>query len=165
MTKESAPPEQDSQEQAEPVSQATAQEHETLKKERDEWKDKCLRIAADFENYKKRSIKDREQWQQLITTKVLGDVLAIVDDVERAVAAEQDGAQGLQVMYQQLLSLLQAYNVQEITEVAAFNPELHEAVTQVPSQEHASGAIIEVLQKGYRLGDVVLRPAKVAIAQ
>lgn len=138
---------------------------ETLTRERDDWKDKCLRMAADYENFKKRTAKERIQWQQLITGKVLQDVISLVDDVDRAESAQADPAQALQVLHKQLTSLLQSYNVTEMRDVTQFNPMLHEAVAHVPSEKHASGEVIEVLQKGYLIGQDVLRPAKVAVAQ
>lgn len=147
------------------TEQAEQSELEKITQERDEWKDKCLRLAADFENFKKRSSKDRAHWQQLITGKVLTDVLTVVDNVERALAASDQPAEALTVMHKQLMDVLKLYNVREIVEVEIFDPSLHEAVAHVASAEYESGAIIEVLQKGYRVGDTILRVAKVAVAQ
>lgn len=151
------------EEQVEHAPEVT--ELEALAGERDEWKDKCLRLAADFENFKKRTAKERIQWQQLITGKVLKDVIALVDDVDRARKAQADPAQAVEVLHKQLISLLQSYNVTEMQEVSHFDPTFHEAVAHVPSEEHESGDVIEVLQKGYFIGTDVLRPAKVAVAQ
>lgn len=142
-----------------------ATELQAVAKDRDEWKDKCLRIAADYENFKKRTAKERIQWQQLITGKVLQDVIGLVDDVDRAQSAKADSASALQVLHKQLTSVLTNYNVTAMTDVTHFNPQFHEAVAHVPSDKHQSGEIIEVLQKGYLIGNEVLRPAKVAVAQ
>ncbi len=138
---------------------------QTITRERDDWKDKCLRLAADYENFKKRTAKERIQWQQLITGKILQDILMLADDIDRARSAQADPAQALDVLSKQLNSLLQSYNVTEMRDVTHFNPLYHEAVAHVPSEKHASGDIIEVLQKGYLIGNDVLRPAKVAVAQ
>lgn len=136
-----------------------------LERERDEWKNKCLRLAADYDNFKKRISKEKIQWQQLITGKILKDVISLLDDIDRAKSAHASPQEALDVIHKQLLSLLSAYNVTEMRDITHFNPLYHEAVAHVPSAKHTSGDIVEVLQKGYLIGDEVLRPAKVAVAQ
>ena len=84
---------------------------QNLTRERDEWKDKCLRLAADYENFKKRTAKERIQWQQLITGKVLQEILMLADDIDRARSAQADQIPALDVISKQLNSLLQSYNV------------------------------------------------------
>ncbi len=148
--------------QQEPVAE---RELEAITRDRNEWKDKCLRLAADYDNFKKRTAKEHIQWQQLITSKILRDVLGALDDVERAQTAQADSLQALDVLHKQLTSLLQSYNVTEMRDIKRFDPLYQEAVAHVPSNTHASGDVIEVLQKGYFIGDEVLRPAKVAVAQ
>ncbi|MGE0010439.1 MAG: nucleotide exchange factor GrpE [Candidatus Babeliales bacterium] len=156
---------QELEEQAASELQEEQTELQKVTQERDEWKDKCLRLAADYDNFKKRTAKERIQWQQLITGKVLQDVLSLLDDVDRATSAKADPQQALQVLHKQLSSLLQSHNVKEMTDIKHFDPLFHEAVAHVPSDKHTSGDIIEVLQKGYYIGNEVLRPAKVAVAQ
>lgn len=134
--------------------------------EKDEWKDRCLRTAADFENFKRRSEKERIQWITNTQSSVLADVLDIVDDFERALAQPADQSrEGFELIYKSLQKILQKYGVQEIKEVAEFDPNLHEAIMQVESADHQAGQIVQVLQKGYRFKEQILRPAKVSVAK
>jgi molecular chaperone GrpE len=134
--------------------------------EKDEWKDRCLRTAADFENFKRRSEKERIQWITNTQSSVLADVLDIVDDFERALAQPADQSrEGFELIYKSLQKILQKYGVQEIKEVAEFDPNLHEAIMQVESTDHQAGQIVQVLQKGYRFKEQILRPAKVSVAK
>lgn len=135
--------------------------------QKDEWKDRCLRTAAEFENYKRRSEKERVSWITNSQAGVLGDLLEVVDDFERAMAAKDEHATapGFELIYKSFQKLLHKYGVQEITETTEFDPTLHEAIMQVESADHQSGQIVQVLQKGYRFKDQILRPAKVSVAK
>ncbi len=138
------------------------------------WRDRCLRVTADFENYKKRAEKERTQWAKLAQSSILLDLLTIVDDFDRALNYVQANPvpeeaqpliEGFLLTHKALVKLLQKYGVTEIEEHEIFDPSIHEATMQVDSPEHISGAIVAVLQKGYRLKDEVLRPAKVSVAK
>ncbi len=137
------------------------------------WKDRALRISADFENYKRRTDKEKAQWAKSNQSIILNDLLTIVDDFDRALeTAHQHPATsefnswlaGFEMTSKELKKLLQKYDVQEIKDGEIFNPQIHEAVMQVESPDHISGSIVKVLQKGYTFKGDVLRPAKVSVA-
>ncbi|CAN5173869.1 nucleotide exchange factor GrpE [soil metagenome] len=135
--------------------------------QKDEWKDRCLRTAAEFENFKRRSEKERVQWITNTQSAILNDVIDLADDFERAFANNDPSAslEGFQIIYKSLQKILNKYGVQEIKEVAEFDPTIHEAIMQVESADHQAGQIVQVLQKGYRFKDQILRPAKVSVAK
>lgn len=138
-----------------------------------EWRDRAMRINAEFENYKKRTERDREQWIKIAQSNILHDLLAIVDDFDRALAtahAQENAAnnilvQGFELTKKSMDKLLAKYDVHEIKDNTIFNPEFHEAIMSVESPNHKHGDIVSVLQKGYMLKDQVLRPGKVSVAQ
>ncbi len=138
------------------------------------WKDRSLRISADFENYKKRTEREKEQWIRMAQSNILHDILEIADDFDRALAQAQAMSstdalktmiEGIELTKKSLDKLLAKYDVKEIKDMSQFNPELHEAVMQVQTSEKPAGLIVNVLQKGYLFKGSVLRPAKVAVAQ
>ena len=141
-------------------------------KKKNEYLDGWQRAQADFANYKKRVERDRQQMQQNANGNVVRRYLAILDDLERALANQpQDGegaawASGIELVYRKWLNALDADGVKPMeAEDQIFDPILHEAITQEESSDHESGEIIEVVQTGYMIGDRVLRPAKVRVAQ
>jgi molecular chaperone GrpE len=138
------------------------------------WKEKFLRVTADFQNFTRRSEKERSDWAHHAQAGVLKELLPIIDDLERAL--QELGKQeqqpeiasvitGLTMIHQAFGKVLTKFGVKEITDTATFNPDLHEALMTVESSELASGAIVAVLQKGYMMHDTVLRHAKVSVAQ
>jgi molecular chaperone GrpE len=138
------------------------------------WKDRCLRITADFDNFKKRTEREKSSWIKMTQANILHDLLVIVDDFERAVEEAKKNPshedfsvwfQGFELTNKSLQKLLQKYDVQEIKDHDIFNPQYHEAVMQVDSSDHISGSIVAVLQKGYLFKGEVLRPAKVSVAK
>ncbi len=153
-------------------------EHEELEHQLQEcqeqlshWKDQFMRIAADFENFKKRLEKERAQTFRIIKGNILLDILPIVDNFERALTTKQETddtkvvLQGFEMIYKELCKMLEKQGVKKIDSCESFNPELHEAVMRVPSDKHNSGEIVEILQKGYMIDKEVLRPAKVSVAE
>lgn len=142
--------------------------------QRDEWKDRALRVTADFENYKKRMAKDQAHLYHTLQADVLRGVLEIVDNFDHALgqhdekqipAEVQSWIEGFVLIHKDVAKFLEKSGVKEITEISSFDPLLHEAIGQMPSDDHESGDIVKVVQKGYMLGDKVLRPAKVMVAQ
>lgn len=137
-----------------------------------EWKDKYLHLNADFQNFKRRQEKDQAAWRHAIKVSFLGDLLAIIDNVDRAMA-EAEKAQddtrawfeGFVMIQKQMKKFLDTHGVKEIEVSETFDPHLHEALMHVESKDHKSGTVVQVLQKGYMLNDKVLRPAHVSIAQ
>lgn len=135
--------------------------------------EKLTRLGADFDNFKRRTEKDRVHWigsgQQLI----LKDIITIVDDFERAVSQVSNQAgnpelkvwfSGFDMIHKSLVKLLSKYGVTVMPDADQFDPEKHEALMSVASDK-APGTIMQVLEKGYMLHDKVLRPAKVSVAQ
>lgn len=161
------------QENNQPMNQESAENcAEQLKEclvQKDEWKDRCIRAAAEFENYKKRTEKEKLLWISSAQSSVLTDVLNIVDDFDRAFSQpagdDQKSREGFELIYKSLQKMLEKYGVQEITEIGEFDPNLHEAIMQVESADHKPGDIVQILQKGYMFKGQVLRPAKVSVAK
>jgi len=138
-----------------------------------EWTDKYLSLTADFQNYKKRVTQERTDWAYDAQKSVLLDLLAVIDNFERALQQEKKREEeahvawlaGFEMIYQSLEKILAKYGVQEITDFSAFNPKYHEALVQVESDKHKAGDIVQVLQKGYLMHDKVIRPAIVSVAK
>jgi molecular chaperone GrpE len=129
------------------------------------------RSQADFMNYKKRIEREQIQMRQDASMRVIRRFLEVVDDLDRAMAnlpADSAGAEwmtGIDLVYRKLMNILESEGVTEMkVEGQQFDPNLHEAISLSPSPDHESGQIIEVLQKGYMIGDRVLRPAQVRVA-
>lgn len=147
---------------------------ESCQQELQKWKENCMRVSADLENFRRRMEKERSRWMDLAQAKVVGDILSIVDNFEAVLnqTEKKELSEDLKkwfdgfAMINTLLSkTLQDHGLQEIIENEQFDPELHEAVSQIDSQDHESGEIVQVLQKGYRFKDQVLRPSKVSVAK
>lgn len=160
--------------QEQPVNQVEDQ-LAACHKETAEWKDKSMRIQADFENYKRRAEKERAQLFYSVKAEIVLPLLAIVDDVERALADAhskerthdmQAWLDGFILIGKSLTKMLDSFGVTPIADTAEFDPTKHEAIMSAPATEqHPAGSIVAVLQKGYMLNGNVLRPAKVSVAQ
>jgi molecular chaperone GrpE len=132
-----------------------------------------LHIAADFDNWKKRARKDQTDGELRMKESVLCNFLEIVDSLERATALWADGKEtdaksvrdGVELVLRQFLSKLQHYDVKPMAAAGVpFDPRMHEAVSQVPSADVTPGSVLHELQKGYLIGDKLLRPAMVVVA-
>lgn len=137
-----------------------------------EWKDKFIRLLSDFQNFKKRLSKEQASQARMMQADVLLDMLVILDNFDRALqerpeqnAEIKSWADGFELIRKYLYKVFEKYGVKEMESFDEFKPEFHEAVMHVESSKHEPGSIVEVLQKGYLIGDMVLRPAKVSIAQ
>lgn len=135
---------------------------------RDEYLNDLKRLAADFENYRKRAVRDQENLVARAHERLVKELLPVLDDLERALqaAAEHEEAkleEGVRLVHRELRDVLVREGLVEIATDGRFDPHVHEALLQQPS-EAEEGSVIEVLQKGYRLGDRVLRPARVVVA-
>jgi len=142
---------------------------EALRAERDEYLEHLKRVAADFENYRKRAARDQESLVARAAERLVRELLPVLDDLERALqAAEQheeaELEEGVRLVHRQLADALRKEGLEEIPTEGKFDPHLHEALLAQPA-EAEEGTVIEVLQKGYRLGDRVLRPARVVVAE
>ena len=148
----------------EPVEQQEEQQPEQ------EVDDRLLRLAADFENYKKRATRERLEYVALANERLVKDLLPILDDLERALeaAAEHEEAkleEGVRLVHRSLAHLLEREGLKQIDAEGVFDPHVHEALLAQPSEEHESGDVLDVIQKGYRLGDRVIRPARVIVSE
>jgi molecular chaperone GrpE len=126
------------------------------------------RLAAEFENYKKRTAREQTALSARASERLVKELLPIVDDLERALEAAEEHEEakleeGVRLVHRQLASALEREGLAEIETNGKFDPHVHEALLSQPS-EADEGSVIEVLQKGYRLGDRVLRPARVVVA-
>jgi molecular chaperone GrpE len=138
-----------------------------------ELKDKWLRSVAEFENYRKRTLKERAELILNGGEKVITAILPVIDDMERAIengAKTEDPTvlrEGMELIYQKFLKTLESQGVSKIkTEDADFDTDLHEAVAMVPGMgDDKKGKVIDCLQQGYKLNDKVIRHAKVAVGQ
>ena len=140
-----------------------------VERERDEYLNDLKRVAADFENYRKRVARDQEGLAARAHERLVKELLPVLDDLERALeaAAEQEEAkleEGVRLVHRELVEALAREGLVEVETDGKFDPHVHEALLSQPSEEE-DGAVIEVLQKGYRLGDRVLRPARVVVSQ
>ena len=140
----------------------------SLQAERDELKDRMLRIAAEFENYKKRSRKEQTDGEARVRESLLKEMLEIVDNLERATAVKADAEtllKGVNLVLRMFQNKLERHDVRPFeVKGQPFDPRLHEAVSQVPSTDVPPGSVATELQKGYRIGDKLLRAAMVAVA-
>jgi len=144
---------------------------ETLKRERDDYYDRLLRKTAEFDNYRRRTDRQRAELSQQIAGDVLETLLPIVDDFERALQAEagpEAGTykKGVELIYKQLQDLLARRGVTAIEAVGQpFDPQFHQAITYESSPGKAEGEVIEEVRRGYMLGERLLRPAMVKVAR
>jgi molecular chaperone GrpE len=143
-----------------------------LEAERNEAKDRMLRIAAEFENWKKRARVTQAEAEAAARERVLRDVLDIADNLERAAEHAGDGAvdgpsilKGVTLVLRLLQQKLERYEVRPFeAKGQAFDPRVHEAISRVESADVPSGAVAIELQKGYRIGEKLLRPAMVSVS-
>jgi molecular chaperone GrpE len=140
-----------------------------LEQERDELIGDLKRVAADFDNYRKRALRDQEALVARAHERLVKELLPVVDDLERALVAaegheEAKLEEGVRLVHRELRDALAKEGLVEIETDGEFDPHVHEALLTQPSGE-GDGAILQVIQKGYRLGDRVLRPARVVVSQ
>ena len=148
-------------------------ELEQLKAEKAELNDRFLRLFSEFDNYKKRVSKEKLDLIATASEKVIVSLLPVIDDFERAIAANEkveDIAavkEGFNLIYNKLVQIMKRFDVEEIqAKGEEFNTDFHEAVTHFPAQnEEDKGKVIDVTEKGYKLKDKVIRYAKVVVGQ
>jgi molecular chaperone GrpE len=139
-----------------------------LQAERDQLFDRLQRLAAEFDNFRKRSVREQAAMSSRANERLVKELLPILDDLGRALeaASEHEEVQledGVRLVHRSLGDLLQKEGVAEIDTNGKFDPHVHEALLSQPSDEQ-EGTVIEVVQKGYKLGDRILRPARVVVA-
>jgi molecular chaperone GrpE len=142
---------------------------EELRRERDALQDRLLRTAAEFDNYRKRMDRERRDLAEYTAAEVIKDLLPIIDNLERALqASAQDDPlrKGVELTQKQMLELLRKRGVTPIEALGAdFDPNFHQAVIHEESTQHREGEVMEELQRGYVVGDRLLRPAMVKVAK
>lgn len=141
-------------------------------RQRDEYKDLLLRKTAEFENYRKRTDRERATLSESAAASVIEELLPLVDDLERALNADAgtDGSdayrRGVELIHRQLMEILRKRGVKPIDAVGAdFDPYYHQAVVHEPAEGRRDGEIIEEFRRGYTLGDRLLRPSMVKVAK
>lgn len=139
--------------------------------EAEQWKDKYIRLVAEFENYKKRTLKEKSELILNGSEKTVAAILPILDDFERATADKTEDPQaikeGFELIYKKFLKALETLGVHKIeTDNADFDVDYHEAIAMVPGMgDDKKGKVIDCVQTGYTLNDKVIRHAKVAVGQ
>ena len=139
--------------------------------EAEQWKDKYIRLVAEFENYKKRTLKEKSELILNGSEKTVAAILPILDDFERATADKTEDPQaikeGFELIYKKFLKALETLGVNKIeTDNADFNVDYHEAIAMIPGMgDDKKGKVIDCVQTGYTLNDKVIRHAKVAVGQ
>lgn len=150
------------------------QQLEDLRKKNEEYYDRLLRLQADFDNYRKRTAREKEEAYDYIAAEIVFDFLGVLDNMERAADSAAAGCgegagaslkEGIDMVVRQLRDILAKYHVEEIpTEGVKFDPNFHHAVMQVKDSGKEEGTILEVFQKGYKIKSRVLRPSFVKVA-
>ncbi len=141
-------------------------------RESEEYKDRWIRLAAEFDNYKKRRTREFDALIQSASENLIRDLLPVLDSVARALEHRADGdeesdgfKQGVTMIMEELPKVLQRRGLSEIeAEGQPFDPNYHEALMQMTSEDHAEGLVMAVVERGYRLGEKVIRPSRVVVS-
>lgn len=142
-----------------------------LRQERDELQDRLLRAAAEFDNYRKRTDRERRELSDAVSADVISDLLPVLDDMERALAVADDAQSGtmrtgLELIHKQLLEALRRRGAEPFESVGQdFDPSWHEALSTEPAGNHRDGEIVQEIRRGYRIGSRLIRPALVKVAK
>ncbi|WP_123039788.1 nucleotide exchange factor GrpE [Cohnella candidum] len=142
-----------------------------LAKQAEDNHNRYLRVQADFDNFRRRTQKEKEDLAQYASMKLVGQLLPVLDNFERALQAGGESAgtdsfaKGIDMIYRQFSQVMEAEGLRKMDVVGQpFDPELHQAIMQVESEEHEEGTVVEAVQNGYWLKDKVLRPAMVKVS-
>lgn len=145
-----------------------ASQYAELEEELQETKDKHLRLLAEYDNYRRRTAKEKTETYQNASVKCVGQLLPVIDSFERSLEAEcadENFKNGMSMIFGQLKAFLENMNVTVLDALGEeFDPNFHNAIQQVESTEYESNHVCAVYQKGYMLGDKLIRPAMVAVA-
>ncbi|MDI4646645.1 nucleotide exchange factor GrpE [Cohnella hashimotonis] len=159
-------------EQAEQASAAPEDDRfEELKRQTEEAYQRQLRVQADFDNYRRRTLKETADLQKYASLKLVTNLLPVLDNFGRALQTSSEGAEsdsfvkGIDMINRQLWQVLEAEGLKAMEPVGQpFDPELHQAIMTVESEEYEEGIVVEVVQPGYWLSDKVIRPAMVKVS-
>ncbi|MEY3398718.1 MAG: hypothetical protein RL220_1312, partial [Bacteroidota bacterium] len=144
-----------------------------ISRERDDWKDKYMRLYAEFDNFRKRSSRERAEFAQFASADLMKDLLPVVDDFERAMAASEKAEdfaavrEGFALIHHKFLRTLEQKGLKHIeSNHKPFDVDFHEAITKIPApSDELKGKVIDTVEKGYSLHDRVIRFAKVVIGE
>ena len=144
------------------------EEIEKLKKENEKYYEHLQRTAAEFDNYKKRVLKEKEKIYSLAVGDVVTKYIAVLDNLDKAVNAETTdpkAKEGIELIHKQMQEVMKEFNVELIPTVKeTFNPEVHDAVMHIENKDYGEQEVVEELRCGYKMGDRVLRHAMVKVA-
>ncbi|MFC7060685.1 nucleotide exchange factor GrpE [Halobacillus seohaensis] len=147
-------------------------ELEQLREEKEEVQNRLLRLQADYDNFRRRTQKEKEADRKYKSQSLVEELIPVIDNFERALQVEVDGdsaqnfASGMIMVYDQIQAALEKEGVEEISaQGEEFDPNIHQAVMQVEDENYGSNIVVEQMQKGYRLNDRVVRPAMVKVNQ
>jgi molecular chaperone GrpE len=149
----------------------SADDAEALKQERDELQDRLLRSAAEFDNYRKRTDRERRELSDAVSADLIRDLLPVVDDLERALAAAADSPDkalrsGVELIHRQLLEAMRRRGAESFETIGEdFDPAWHEALASDPADGRRDGEITAEIRRGYRIGTRLIRPAMVKVAK
>ncbi|MBT2761621.1 nucleotide exchange factor GrpE [Paenibacillus sp. ISL-20] len=153
------------------ADEAGSAELEKLQAEVMEHQQRTLRVQADFDNFRRRTQKEKEDLGKYASSKLITELLPVIDNFERALQASEENpefesfSKGVNMIFRQLESVLATEGLTAMKSVGEpFNPEYHQAIMQVESDEYEEGIVVEEVQKGYMLKDKVLRPAMVKVS-
>jgi molecular chaperone GrpE len=153
------------------AGQAQPETPEAVKAERDDLLARLQRVSADYLNYQKRVQREMTEGREFANTNLIRDLLAVLDDMERAMEAARENhaddplLAGMQLVYEKALEVLGRYGLKRIdAEGEPFDPTCHEAMMQQPSEEHETPTVLQELQSGYELKGRVIRPARVVVS-
>lgn len=157
------------QDQAEPAASDDA--FATLQRERDEVQDRLLRTAAEFDNYRKRTERERRELAEAAGADLIGELLPVIDDLERALGIDANEPataayrKGIELIHRQVLEVVRRRGVEPLEVLGQdFDPAWHEAIASDPIGDHREGEITAEVRRGYRIGSRLLRPAMVKVA-
>ena len=138
-----------------------------------EYKEKNLRLLAEFDNYKKRTMRERLELLNSASKEVIMMLLPVMDDFDRArkhaeeESSEEQFSEGVRLVYNRLYNILQSLGLKAMESAGeTFDPELHDAITEIPApEENLKGKVLDVIEKGYMLNDKIIRHAKVVVGK
>ena len=144
---------------------------DAIKQERNELQDRLLRTAAEFDNYRKRTDRERRELSDAVAADLIRDMLPVVDDLDRAIVAAADSPDaalrsGVELIHRQLLDVIRRRGAESFDSVGQdFDPAWHEALASEPANGRRDGEVVAEIRRGYRLGTRLLRPALVRVAK
>ena len=166
-TQEEEEQEKQEREQEKQEEKTEEQEREELEEEVEELEQSLKKVMADFDNYRKRMMREKKNIIERATEDLMTDLIEVLDDFERAMENEDEmESEGVEMIYKKIKKVLKEHGLEEIDcEGRTFDPNYHECLMSVEDEDHEEDEIIEEFQKGYKLNDKVIRPSKVKVAE